>query len=50
MPKPRIYHYAMTLRLKRKQQQAIQAYAKQRKLGLAEAIRELVEQALDTPK
>ena len=46
MPKPRIYHYAMTLRLKREQQQAIKAYAKQHKLGLAEAIRELVNKGL----
>ncbi len=50
VPKRRIYHYVMTLRLKREEELAIKAYAKRHKLGVAEAVRELIAKALEQDK
>ncbi len=50
MPKPKLYHHRIDALTTTKQWRRIVAYAKQHKLKLGEAIRELVEQALDKPK
>lgn len=47
MPKPKIYHNRIDALTTRRQWLAIKAYAKQHNLRLGEAIRDLVEQALD---
>ena len=50
MSRKRMYHYIMSLRLKRGEELAIKRYAKRHKLGVAEAIRQLVERALNEEK
>jgi hypothetical protein len=47
MPKPRLYHHFLRARITREQRQAIQEYAKCHGLRWGEAVRELIEQALD---
>jgi len=47
MPKPRLYHHFLRARITREQRKAIQAYAKHHKLCWGEAVRELVERALE---
>ena len=47
MPKPRLYYHFLRARITREQHAALKAYAKARKLKLGEAVRELIEQALD---
>jgi hypothetical protein len=47
MPRKRVYHYIMSLRLKCAEELAVKAYAKRHELGVAEVIRLLVKRGLD---